>query len=61
MKSKRRTITDENGNEHEIKRFISYGDDSELFAVAEDGRLFMKRGESYRDTGEKICEKNNSD
>lgn len=57
----KKKVTDENGNLQAVKRFISYGDDKFYFAVLDDGKLLIRRGDFYSDTGEKICEKNNND
>lgn len=55
----KKKITDENGNMQFVKMFISYGDDRCYFAVLEDGKLLIKRGSFYSDTGERIRENNN--
>lgn len=54
MRSEKKTITGNNGKKHGIKKFIPYGDDGEFFAVTKNGRLFVKKGGHYDDTGEKI-------
>ena len=61
MSQSGKQIIDEKGISHKVKKFISYGDDAEFFAVLHDGKLLIRRGTFYADTGEKICENNNND